>query len=285
MLDTATPGFCALLWLGTLPPPEVMVLGLITAFAGYTAVYALNDVVDCRIDQEKLRLNKFNKTFQDVDAVYVRHPIAQGYLSLADGLAWIMAWALLALIGSYLLNPVCTIIFLLAAFLEVIYCLLLRITYLRAIVSGVVKTSGGIAAVFAVDPQPDPLFLILLFLWLFFWEIGGQNIPNDWIDLKEDRLLQARTVPIRFEDHGSSTIILAALVITLALSTVLLWTAPIRSRPLCFIAVSLCGIISLLLPALRLHKTKDSRHASVLFNSASFYPLSILAVITACLLL
>jgi len=35
------------------------------------------------------------------------------------------------------------------------------------------------AAVVAVDPDPSAAFLIALFLSLFFWEIGGQNIPND----------------------------------------------------------------------------------------------------------
>ena len=57
---------------------------------------------------------------------------------------------------------------------------------LRAVVSGMVKTMGPIAAVFAVDPQPSFAFLTVLFLWLFFWEIGGQNIPNDVSDLDED---------------------------------------------------------------------------------------------------
>ena len=63
--------------------------------------------------------------------------------------------------------------------------------------SGAVKTAGGLAAVFAVDPHPSPAFLVLLFLWLFFWEIGGQNIPNDWIDMEEDRMVQAKTIPVR----------------------------------------------------------------------------------------
>jgi len=56
LLDMATPALGALLWLGRFPSLEVIVLGLITTFAGYTAVYALNDVIDYRVDKEKIRL-------------------------------------------------------------------------------------------------------------------------------------------------------------------------------------------------------------------------------------
>ena len=55
LLDMATPGLCALLWLGTFPPPALIGLGLITAFSGYTAVYALNDVIDYREDRKKVQ--------------------------------------------------------------------------------------------------------------------------------------------------------------------------------------------------------------------------------------
>ena len=50
----ATPAFAALLWLGTFPDLSVVLLGLLTTFAGYTAVYALNDVVGYRQDKEKI---------------------------------------------------------------------------------------------------------------------------------------------------------------------------------------------------------------------------------------
>ena len=59
LLDMATPGLAALLWLGEFPSLRTVVIGLITSFAGYTAVYALNDLVDYRTDKEKLRLGGF----------------------------------------------------------------------------------------------------------------------------------------------------------------------------------------------------------------------------------
>jgi len=42
----ATPALAALLWLGSIPQIHVIVIGLVTAFAGYTSVYALNDVIE-----------------------------------------------------------------------------------------------------------------------------------------------------------------------------------------------------------------------------------------------
>jgi 4-hydroxybenzoate polyprenyltransferase len=45
ILDVAMPGFTALLWLGTFPEWSVLLLSIFTAFAGYTAIYALNDLV------------------------------------------------------------------------------------------------------------------------------------------------------------------------------------------------------------------------------------------------
>ena len=177
LLDLATPGLAALLCLGGFPPFGVTVLGLITVFAGYTAVYALNDVVDYRTD--KAKIGEGGLTGEGyLDGVMVRHPMAQGLLSLQEGLAWVAAWTAVALTGAYLLNPICALIFILGCILEAVYCFMLEISHWRTLVSGVVKTLGGVAAVYAVNSDPSPLFLVLLFLFIFFWEIGGQIYPR-----------------------------------------------------------------------------------------------------------
>ena len=161
-----TPALGALLWLGRIPSPRIILLGLVTAFAGYTAVYALNDLVDYRTDREKIARCGLPCSADDLDAVYVRHPLAQGLLSLTEAVLWTAGWAALALVGALLLNPVCALVFLAGCLAETIYCLLFRVSYLRILLSGVVKTAGGIAAVFAVEPDPSPGFLLVLFLWL-----------------------------------------------------------------------------------------------------------------------
>ena len=228
LLDMATPAFAALLWLGTFPSLYVTVLGLITTFAGYTSVYALNDVIDYRVDKEKLQRGGFQDSDNYLDGVMVRHPMAQGFLSFREGLMWSVAWGILAVIGAYLLNPACVVIFMSAAVLETIYCRMWRVSHLRTIVSGAVKTSGAIAAVFAVDPKPSPLFLFILFLCLFFWEIGGQNIPADWTDIEEDQQLNARTIPVRFGLEWVNLIILGSIILALALNVILFLISPVR---------------------------------------------------------
>jgi 4-hydroxybenzoate polyprenyltransferase len=277
-LDLATPALAAVLWYGGLPPLGVTALGLFTVFAGYTAVYALNDVVDYRVDQEKLRATGDRTKAGYLDALFLRHPMAQGQVSYREGLLWTAAWAGAALAGAYLLNPVCAVIFLVGCFLEAVYCLLLRVSHLRTLVSGLVKTLGGVAAVFAVDPHPSPGYLLLLFLWLFCWEIGGQNVPADWHDVEEDRRLQAQTIPVRYGPQGAGAIILGALTLSVVLSAALLWLAPLKFSLGQVVLALAAGGYLLLWPAYRLYRTLDPARAAVLFNRASAYPLAMLSV-------
>jgi 4-hydroxybenzoate polyprenyltransferase len=275
LLDLATPGVAALLCLGRVPDTPIILLGLITVFAGYTAVYALNDLVDYRTDKTKIRAGGLQDEGY-LDGLMVRHPMARGLLSFQEGFFWAVAWAAVALVGAYLLNPVCALIFVAGALLETVYCLMLKRSHLRILVSGVVKTLGGVAAVFAVNPRPSPLFLLLLFLWIFFWEIGGQNVPADWHDLEEDRRWQAKTVPLRYGAEESGKIILGALVISVALLLPLQGASPARFSWF-FQVLSLgAGVVLLIIPAFRLYQTQERSRATVLFNYASHYPLVIL---------
>jgi 4-hydroxybenzoate polyprenyltransferase len=274
-----TPAFAALLWLGSYPSLTVIILGLITTFSGYTAVYALNDVVDHRVDREKIRHGGFQDSEDYLDGVLVRHPIAQGVLSFRQGFIWALAWGLLAVAGAYVLNPVCALIFIIAAALETIYCLMWRVSHYRTLVSGAVKTSGAIAAVFAVDPNPSLLFLSILFLCLFFWEIGGQNIPADWTDIEEDRKLEARTIPVRFGLERANLFILISIILALILNVTLFWVSQVRFE-LPFILAALClGMYLLLAPALKLFKTRSRTDAMALFNKASHYPAVLLVIV------
>ena len=110
LLDMATPAFSALLWLGVFPPFPIIVIGLITTFAGYTAVYALNDVIDYHTDREKFARGGYQRQEKDLDVIGVRHPMAQGLLPFHQGLIWALAWSAVAIMGAYWLNPVCVLI-------------------------------------------------------------------------------------------------------------------------------------------------------------------------------
>ncbi len=278
-----TPALGALLWLGEFPPLRVILLGIFTVFAGYTAVYALNDVVDYQTDREKARQGAFERPQSDLDAVLIRHPMAQGYLSFAEGLIWAVGWAGAAFIGAYLLNPVSMLIFVAAAALEVFYCLMLQVSYLRTLVSGVVKTAGTMAAVYAVDPDPSIFYLAILFLWLFAWEIGGQNVPNDWADLEEDQRFGARTIPVRFGADGAVKIILGCLIASLALSIPLVALSPGNFGALYVTIAVGVGLCLLIFPGLQLFNRPSPERAMALFNRASYYPLSIFIVVVIAL--
>ena len=279
MLDMCTPAFGALLWLGQLPSFFTIIIGLITTFAGYTAVYALNDIVDYKVDKEKASRGGFSGTGTDLDSLLVRHPMAQGFLTFKEGLCWSAAWSLLALTGALILNPICVLIFVGACALETIYCLLWRVSPYRTFVSGAVKTSGAIAAVFAVDPSPSGLYLIVLFLLLFFWEIGGQNIPNDLSDYDDDRQMNAKTIPVWWGIPIANNIILITISLTLVMSAIVFYFSRITyGYPFIILSLAAGGNL-LLMPALKLNKSRQCSHAMALFNKASYYPLALLVIV------
>jgi 4-hydroxybenzoate polyprenyltransferase len=279
LIDLATPGLGALLWLGAFPPPATMAIGLIAAFAGYTAVYALNDLVDYVPDHEKIRQTGAWTDAKGLDSVYVRHPLAHDLLTLREGVMWVTAWALLALVGAYALNPICAAIFLLSCLCETVYCLFLRVSFLRILLSGVVKTAGGIAAILAVDPDPSVLFVLTFFAWIFFWEVGGQNIPSDWADVEEDRALKARTVPVELGFSRARVVVMCALLIAVGLSVALFWCTVAALHPVYVLGALSAGVTVLLVPAYRLYRTESAQAAADLFSRASYYPLAMLLVV------
>jgi len=143
-----------------------------------------------------------------------------------------------------------------------------------------VKTCGPIAGVFAVDRDPSFSFLVLLFLWLFFWEIGGQNIPNDWAEIEEDQKFKARTMLVQYGSAAASTIVLGTLVLAVGLN---LWVLGVSAQgpPLLYSTVSfVIGFMLLLLPAYRLYKTRERQEALTLFGKASYYPLACLILVS-----
>ena len=279
ILDVALPGFAALLWLGTVPAWPILVLSLFTAAAGYTAIYALNDLVGVKTDQEKFAIAGINPGYS-VEASAMRYPLAQKLLSVRSGVAWFAFWYVLALIGAYLINPPIVLIVLAAAVLEVAYCMLLKVTYWRSLVSGLVKSCGPAAAVFVVQPDPSLPLLGLLLAWIILWEIGGQNIPADWNDIEEDRLIGARTIPLVLGPRRAGWLVVMSLTLTVVVSLFLPLMSPLRlGLPYLFIS-GLAGVFLLLWPALQLLYYGTSLQAARLFDRASFYPVAQLALIT-----
>ncbi len=285
VIDMAMPVVAAMLCLGRIPPLPVTLVGLITVFAGYTAVYALNDVVDFRTDKQKVSIGGYTDEENFIDGVLIRHPMAKGALSLRAGLAWTLFWAAVAMGGAYWLNPICLWIFLAGCILEGFYCLLWRVTPMRTIINGTVKTLGAIAAAFAVNASPPLIFLIFLFLWIFTWEIGGQNIPNDWTDIEEDRHFKAKTIPIHLGTQRAGSIAVLCLVSTLLLNMALFWASPLPFNGWLLGAAVVVNLALLLWPARKLAENQERNDAMTLFNRASYYPLAMLCIVLVSLIL
>lgn len=277
LLDMCTPAFSALLALGRIPPAATVLIGLVTTFAGYTAVYALNDIVDYPYDRERARPGGPAAARGDLDGAIVRQPLAAGLLSLRAALAWAGFWSLVALAGAWLLNPVCAAIFAAGGLLEAVYCRLWRVSPYRTLVSGAVKTSGAVAAVFAVDPHPSAAFLAALFFLLFFWEIGGQNIPNDLADIDEDRRFRARTIPVAFGPARAVVIAAGALAATPVLTVAVFQLSALPSGRLAALPALAAAGGLMAPPAVALFRRREGRAAMDLFNRASYFPAALLA--------
>ncbi len=284
LLDVAMPGFTALLWLGKFPEWPVLLLSLLTAFAGYTAIYTLNDLAGVKTDREKFAGEGTNQGYS-VEASAMRYPLAQNILTTRQGWAWFGFWYALALAGAYFLNPVIVFIVIAAAVLEVIYCRLLKVTYWRTLVSGLVKSAGPVSAVFVVEPKPALPLLLLMLAWLMLWEIGGQNIPADWNDVEEDRRVGAKTIPLTFGPQRAGLIVVITLTLTTLVSLFLPIISPLPLGWPYLVASGLAGLYLLILPGLHLYQKRESRQAARLFDRASYYPLAQLTIMTIFVLL
>lgn len=284
VLDLALPGFVALLWLGKFPPLFTIALSIFTAFAAYTAIYALNDLIGIVVDKEKFS-GGINPGYS-VEASVLRYPLAQNVLSYQAGVLWFAGWFLAAGVGAYFLNPAIIIILITAAILEVIYVLLLKVTYLRTFVSGLVKSSGPIAAIYVVDPNPSLHFVLLILAWVFVWEIGGQNVPADWNDTEEDKRVNAKTIPLQLGTQTAGLIVLLTLGLTVLISLFLPLASPLNLGWLYSLSTAAAGAFLLLKPGYNLFSQQtEGRMAAKLFDSASFYPLAQLTIITVFVLI
>jgi len=278
VLDIAHPALGAVLAFGGVPRPFTVIIGLLAAFSGYTAVFALNDLMDRKVDCEKLGGYKGKRECFDLDSVGLRHPIAQGSIAYRAALGWVLFWGVLALGLAFLLSPVCSLLMAVAAGLEAGYCRLLRVTHWKTILSGLMVAVGGLSGVFAVTGAPPAPFVVLFMLWAFTWEMGCRNIPNDWSDLEEDMALRIRSMPVRFGRRASSRISFVLACATIASSLLLPLVIPVRFALLFQAGALAAGVILLVIPGIRWLRDQQTKSAMLFFNRACFYPLAVFVV-------
>lgn len=269
LISVAQPVLCALLALGGhLPSLRVAALGAVAAVSGELAVFSLNDVLDYRADRESLRHGKHLTDRLDIDTVYEQHPLARGDVALATAVTWELFLCLVFVIAAWQLSPLCVLFFAVAVCLEVVYCLLRRLTWSKTVVSGVMVGIGSLAGWVAVAPLDRRA--VWPFLFLSAWETGGRNMANDLADLEWDARTGTATVANRFGPRHAARAIFASMLAVVALAGLL--PAPLPGRVLAAAA----GFWFMALPGWRLLRLPVAVRAIDYFNRASLYPVAVL---------
>ncbi len=264
LLTVAQPALGAVLALAGLPSWRVIAIGLPAACAASFALYALNDLLDRKVDARSLAAGKSSVPEHDVDTAFVRHPLARGILSLRVSVAWVAGLIVVAVVGTALLNPLSLLFFAAAVATQVVYCALRSVTYWKTVLSGVMVGFGGIAGWVAVAPLRWSALSV--FVFLACWEIGGRNIVNDLSDLESDAPVGIRTVAsVRGEAAAARA---AAAVAAACLVSTALLPMPVTS-----IVLALAfGVWSLAWPAVNLLRRPTPAQAASYFNHGSPYP-------------
>lgn len=116
-------------------------------------------------------------------------------------------------------------------------------------------------------------------MWIFFWEIGGQNIPADWTDIEEDRYLKAQTIPVKLGLKRAGLFCVVTLLATTFLSFIVFWASPLTFGPFYLLLGLVINIFLLLWPSLELAETRKREKAMALFNRASYYPMAVFGLV------
>ena len=279
VLDIPYLAVAACLAIGGLPTLRTIVLGLVAAFAGLTAIFGLNDMLDRNVDARKMKDLIGKPAAFDLDSLGFRHPVAQGKLSFSAGLAWVVFWSALSFVTAWLVRPVCAWLLVAAASLEVVYCSLLRVTPFKTILSGCNVAVGGVAGLYAVNQAPCPSLVLLYFLWALSWEMGCRNMPNDWVDYDEDVALGIKTIPVRFGLPRGAMISVATMTFTVISAALFPIVSPMPHWPLYELGASGAAAWLLITPSIAWQRDLSRASALVFFNRACFYPLAVFAAL------
>jgi 4-hydroxybenzoate polyprenyltransferase len=209
LLSLGEPILGALLAGRGIPSLRVSLLGLVAALAGYFCVYSLNDLLDLRADREELRVAStdplsWRPAVTHLDITTLRHPVAAGALPLWAAVTWVSVLGVIGLSAAYLLRPLCAWLFVACALLEVLYCSLRRVSWLKTIVAGLLVAMGALAGWFAVGEATWGA--LAFFALLFTWEVAGRNLSNDLADVTHDRMVGITTLA---SVHGARTAVTA----------------------------------------------------------------------------
>lgn len=271
----AQAGLGAVIALKGIPSLRILILGAVACLAGSYALTALNDTLDVNIDRARFKKLRDFEAF-DVGSLLIRHPLAQGIISYRLALSWIISLSLVSIVFTYLIKPWLIVLFLLVAILVTLYSYLNTISYWKLLVVAALVVLGSAAGWLAVAPAQSPAFPLFV-LWIFCWEIGGRNIPNDFADVDEDKELGLKTIPVVHGKELASKVSFIFLLFAWAIGLAVVIAAAL---PLFFTVSSMiAGLLFLLLPGYQLLKNPEPLVAIKLFNYACLYPLTLLVLL------
>ncbi len=272
----AQAALATVLALKGLPSIKIMLLGSIACLSGSYALTATNDFFDYEIDKERLEKLRTVQGF-DMGQIFIRQPLARGIIGRRTAIIWILSLSTISLIFAYLIKPSLLVISIVIGLLVVTYSYMSRLSILKIFLIGTLVSLGAAAGWLAVSNHNN--FLLAFVLWMFFWEIGGRNIPNDLADIEEDRSLKLKTIPVIFGEKKASQICFSCLLATFFISVV--FAVILDINQFFVISVSLVGFFMLVLPAYKLLRKPEPKVSLQLFNSAVFYPITVLVFLLA----
>jgi len=274
----------ALLCQGGLPPAWIILVGGITVFAGYTAVYALNDIVDYRTDR---RL--FESLGRDARGRVPgrrRHPASPGP-GLSDPAPGRALVRRLRRHGPDRLLAAQSRVRRAAGFRLSAGGRLLSAAF-GQLFPGDRKRRGQVpgAPGRGLCRQSIPVALVSGRAFRLGIRLGNRRPehPGRLHDAARDRQTGARTVPVVLGPARASRWALRSLAASLVLSVPLLALSPLTVAPAFWLAALAGGALLVLPPAVRLTRGLADADAAALFNRASFYPALVLVALVAFLI-
>ena len=152
-ISIAQPGLAAVLAAGGMPGARVVAIGLVAAWAGFFAVFSLNDVLDRRVDAAALRAGKAEDERLRPRRRVSASPAGAGHshLCVSRCSGWQVSrwWPPSAPGSSARCASPCSAR---RVALEVLYCGLRSVTWVKTVISGVMVGCGGLAGWAAVAP-------------------------------------------------------------------------------------------------------------------------------------
>lgn len=270
-LSITQPLLAAMIGFGTLLPLDALLLVGLGSLTGMFAVFALNDFLDFPLDRKGDQ--KLSKKNWDIDSALMLHPYAEGAISRNQQLIWIGINTLITVYILRILSTNALTLFFVALALELLYCYLSTRTEWKTVIAGLLVAVGGLIGWFAVGAPMNIPLLLSVGAFLFFWEIGGRNIPNDLSDRIPDAKKGIRTLATQYGPELPAQLAFVLVILTIFSALAIGMLANLGMIYAAIVAAT--GVGLLILPNLTLIQQSTHEEALRYFNKASLYPVVI----------